>query len=336
MKKILLVSLVLLSSLCYAQTKSILFIGNSYTQCNGGLENMLKSLAASKGIEIEAEEAAIGGYSLKKHCNNQQTLDKIRSKDWDYVVLQEFSVNPAYPPEVVDTLTYPYAKILSDMIHNQSICTQLYFYMTWGRKNGYLSDTTYMPLTTFEGMQRRLAESYCEMAIDNDGSVAPVGIAWKYVRDNYPEINLYTEDNSHPSPQGTYLAACVFYASIFKASPEGAKFTYGLSENEANILQHAAAIVVLDNMEIWRLDLKPRCEEYGTGKRSAVTFSTIAVGGKLMFNKNIISDYTIYSYTGKLCKRGKVHGSTLDVSDLLSGLYLIKLGNDEAQKFIIE
>lgn len=336
MRKLFVVYFVFLSSFCFAQTKSILFIGNSYTQCNGGLENMLKSLAASKGIEIEAEASAIGGYSLHKHCNNQQTLDKIRSNYWDYVVLQEFSLYPAYPPEVVDTLTYPYAKILSDMVHDQSICTQIYFYMTWGRKNGYLSDTTYMPLTTFDGMQRRLAESYCEMAVDNDGSVAPVGVAWKYVRDNYPEINLFTEDNSHPSPQGTYLAACVFYASIFKTSPEGATFTYGLSIEEANILQRVAAIVVLKNMDVWRLDLKPVCGESVTRKRSVVSFSTIATGGKLMFNQNIISDYTIYSYTGKLCKQGKLHGSYIDVSDLASGLYLIRLGNEEAQKFVVE
>ena len=336
MKNLLLAALVLLSSFCFAQTKSILFVGNSYTQCNGGLENMLKSLAASKGIEIEAEASAIGGYSLQKHCSNQQTLDKIRSKAWDYVVLQEFSLYPSYPPEVVDTITYPYAKILSNMVHDKSVCTQLYFYMTWGRKNGYLSDTTYMPLTSFDGMQRRLAESYCEMAVDNDGSVAPVGMAWKYVRDNYPEINLYTEDNSHPSPQGTYLAACVFYASIFNSSPEGASFTYGLDIGEANILQRVAAVVVLKNMEEWRLDLKPRCEEYGTGKRSIVSFSTIATDGKLMFNKNIISDYTIYSCTGRLCKQSRLLGSCIDVSDLSSGLYLIRLGNDEAKKFVIE
>lgn len=337
MKRICLSVLALLICIsAFSQTKSILFVGNSYTQCNDGLENMLKSLALSKGIVIEAESSAIGGYSLQKHCNNQQTLDKIRSRDWDYVVLQEFSLNPCYPPEVVDTLTYPYAKILSDMVYDKNYCTQLMFYMTWGRRDGYTYDTTYLPLCTYNGMQRRLAESYCEMAADNDGAVAPVGMAWKYVRDNYPEINLYTEDKSHPSPQGTYLAACVFYASIFKESPEGATFTYGLSADEARILQQTAALVVFRNMTEWRLDQKPRCEEYGNGTRSSVSFATIAVDGQLVLNKNIISDYTIYSYTGKLCKQGRLLGSTIDVSDLTSGLYLIRIGNDEAQKFIVE
>jgi len=320
----------------FAQTKSILFVGNSYTHCNDGVDKMLVSLAASKGIEIYAESSAIGGYSLQRHCSNQQTLSKIKSKAWDYVVLQELSTNPCYPPEVVDTLTYPYAKILSDMVHDNNYCTQLMFYMTWGRKNGYISDTTYMPLTTFNGMQKRLAESYCEMAADNDGAVAPVGMAWKYVRDNYPEINLYTEDKSHPSPQGTYLAACVFYASIFKESPEGASYTYGLPQSEAAILQQAASVVVFRSMAEWRLDQKPRCEEYANGKRNRASFANIVIDGKLQFDRNIIVDYSIYTYTGRLCKQGTLHGDSIDVSDFRSGLYLIKLADGETQKFVVE
>lgn len=333
MRKLFLSILMMLISLCgFAQTKNILFVGNSYTQCNGGLEKMLMSLAASKGIEIYAESSAIGGYSLQRHCDNQQTLDKIKSKAWDYVVLQELSLNPCYPPEVVDTLTYPYAKILSDMVYDNSVCTELMFYMTWGRKTGYTSDTTYMPLTTFDGMQQRLAESYCEMAVDNDGSVAPVGMAFKYVNDNYPEINLYVEDNSHPSPQGTYLAACVFYASIFKDSPQGASFTYGLGQAEAAILQQVASIVVFDNMDEWRLNLRPRCEDFA--KKSFLTLRY--ADGMLIFSKNMIADYSIFTYTGRMCKFGTFSGNTIDVSELNPGLYLIRIGDEWTYKFVVE
>ena len=30
----------------------------------------------------------------------------------------------------------------------------------------------------------------------------------------YPEIRLLTDDDKHPSPNGTYLAACAIYASL--------------------------------------------------------------------------------------------------------------------------
>jgi hypothetical protein len=51
--------------------------------------------------------------------------------------------------------------------------------------------------------------------------VAPVGIAWADVASKEPSIDLYYKDGAHPSPAGTYLNACVFYATIFGRSPVG-------------------------------------------------------------------------------------------------------------------
>ncbi len=289
---------------------------------------MLKSLAASKGFEIDADASAIGGYSLQRHCENQQTINKIKSRLWDYVVLQELSLNPCYPPEVVDTLTYPYAKILSDIVYDNSECTNLMFYMTWGRQNGYTNDTTYLPLCTFDGMQQRLCESYCEMAEDNSAWVAPVGMAFKYMKENYPKINLYTEDKSHPSPEGTYLAACVFYAAILKNTPEGADFYYTLTPEVAMLLQHVANTVVFGDYEKWRLNISNGCIRYDDLKRNILNFNNIVTDGKLMFMYSLIADYKIYSSVGHLCQQGKLVGSEIDVSNLHSGLYLLVIEDE--------
>jgi len=86
-----------------------------------------------------------------------------------------------------------------------------------------------------------------------NGSVSPVGVAWKYVRDNHPAIVLYAGDGSHPSYEGTYLAACTFYASVFRKSPVGAPFIGSLSAQVAADLQNAAAITVLDSLDQWSL-----------------------------------------------------------------------------------
>jgi hypothetical protein len=48
-----------------------------------------------------------------------------------------------------------------------------------------------------------------------------VGFAWLQVRRQYPQQNPWQADGSHPSLQGIYLAACVFYSVIFKQSPGG-------------------------------------------------------------------------------------------------------------------
>ena len=37
----------------------------------------------------------------------------------------------------------------------------------------------------------------------------------------YPEINLYHSDGKHPSLAGTYLAASVFFATLYNKSPVG-------------------------------------------------------------------------------------------------------------------
>ena len=67
-------------------------------------------------------------------------------------------------------------------------------------------------------------------------------------------INLYRNDNSHPSERGTYLTACTFYATIFKKSPIGASFRPpGMSQSAATFLQTIAHDVVLDSLATWNI-----------------------------------------------------------------------------------
>ena len=55
---------------------------------------------------------------------------------------------------------------------------------------------------------------------------------------------LWVDDGVHPTPAGTYLAACVFYATIFHADPRGLAFTDGLATEDAHLLQEMAARAV--------------------------------------------------------------------------------------------
>ena len=91
------------------------------------------------------------------------------------------------------------------------------------------------------------------MSIDNQCSVSPVGAAWKYVRDQYPSISLYSSDGSHPSIYGSYLAACVHYSSIYKKSAVGSSYCSSISCSDALLLQEAAALIVLDSLDNWRI-----------------------------------------------------------------------------------
>lgn len=247
--KLTLLFLIPLSTL--AQSKSVLFIGNSYTGVNN-LPVMTKDLALSLNDTLIIDSNTPGGTTFNSHSNNATSLSKIGQGTWDYVVLQAQSQEPSFPPTQVAAQTYPYAEILVDAILAANECTIPLFYMTWGRKNGDAGNCAgYPTICTYDGMQGRLRESYLEMALDNQAEVSPVGAAWKYVRDNHPTINLYSADESHPSVAGSYLAACVHYASIYKKSPIGATYTSSLANGDATILQNAAKLIVIDSLEKW-------------------------------------------------------------------------------------
>ncbi len=233
----------------------VLFIGNSYTGANS-LPNKVKFLAESFGKVIITESLTPGGYTLMAHAQDQQTYDMINFDQWDFVVIQAQSQEPSFPPWQVSSQTYPYAEVLCDSIITANECSEPVFFMTWGRKNGdTINGQTYPVIATYEGMQLRLRQSYLEMAYNNDATCAPVGAAWQWVRNNYPSIELYESDESHPSIYGTYLAACVFFATFYAESPLGGSyFPSPISQTDATILQTAAQNIVIDSLDVWRIN----------------------------------------------------------------------------------
>ncbi|OSZ78391.1 hypothetical protein CAP35_09065 [Chitinophagaceae bacterium IBVUCB1] len=252
-KSTLILLFIILPILAIATTRKVLFIGNSYVFTNN-MPLVLQQLATSLGDTLIYEESVPGGFTFQGHSTDANTLAKIKAQQWDIVVLQEQSQRPAFSPGQVATDVYPFARKLDSLVRDNKACTETMFFMTWGRKNGDASNcASYPPICTYEGMQQRLRESYLQMAQDNNAIVSPVGAAWKQVRDSFSSIDLYSPDESHPSVSGTYLAACVFYASIFHKNPIASTFNNGLPATDANNLKRIAGKVVLDSFSKWNM-----------------------------------------------------------------------------------
>ena len=234
--------------------KEVLFIGNSYTYVND-LPNLIEEIALSFGDTLVHDSSTPGGSSFSAHSTNTQTLNKINQQQWDYVVLQAQSQEPSFPPFQVASDTYPYAEILVDSILANSSCTEPLFFMTWGRKYGDQSNCQfYPPVCTYLGMQQRLRESYLDMTFTHNTSCSPVGMAWKKSIAIDSTLNLYSSDNSHPSIYGSYLAACTFYASIFKKSAVGSSFwPNAIDSVTAYSLQQIGSSTVLDSLVVWNI-----------------------------------------------------------------------------------
>ncbi len=259
--------------------KKVLFIGNSYTYVNN-LPQLLSDLASSANDSVSFDSNTPGGSNFQSHTVNSTTMQKISSQNWDYVVLQAQSQEPAADPTTVQNNTYPFAKILNDSIKSNNFCTETVFYMTWGRKNGDAAVCpTYTPVCTFDGMQNRLRSSYLEMADSNLATTAPVGMAFKYCRQQFPSIDLYQPDESHPSLEGSYLAACVFYSVLFQKSPIGLSFISTLTSTDATSLQNIAHQTVFDSLALWRIN----------ANHSDPIFTYSQLGLNYQFNSNTSS-----------------------------------------------
>ncbi len=236
-----------------ADHKKALFIGNSYT-FYGNMPQMIADIATSLGDTLTHDSSTPGGYNAQQHTTNATTINKIGQGGWDYVSIQCQSQEPSFSPGQVASNTYPFVKQLDSMIQANNTCAETLMFMTWGRKNGDASNcAVYPPICTYDGMQQRLRDSYLLFANDFGTSVAPVGAAWKKMRDLHPTIDLYNPDESHPSVNGTYLAACVFYCTMFKKSCVGSMFLPGgVGNGDAFIMQQIASTVVLDSLENWQ------------------------------------------------------------------------------------
>lgn len=277
-----------------AQTKRVLFLGNSYTSVND-LPNTFRQLALSGGDTVFVDSNAPGGYTFQGHTTNTTSLSKIAQGNWDYVVLQEQSQMPSFPPAQVQQDTYPYAAELDSLIHLADSCAQTVFYMTWGRKNGDASNcASYPQICTFWGMQARLRQSYVEMADLNHATVAPAGEAWKKSRLTDSLINLWSADNSHPSMEGTYLTACVFYATLYQKTPVGLTYISSLNSTTAAFLQGIAEQVVFDSLDTWNVGIDYPLADFSYQQTSATAVSFMDESGNAQ-NANWIIDGQNYS-----------------------------------------
>lgn len=195
-----------------AQRLRVLFIGNSYTYFNN-LPEMLATLAQSAphARTLDTAIVAKGAATLQQLWTEGEAVAAIRNGSWDYVVLQEQSTLGA---TLIDGQTainapqffYTYARLFDREITAQGGKTV--FLLTWARKRALAH-------------QAALTSAYMRIAQELHAVVVPVGMAWQKLREAKPDLELYAKDGSHPSPLGSYVAACLFYATLFGESPEG-------------------------------------------------------------------------------------------------------------------
>src|SRR5258707_12465541 len=226
---------------------SAIFIGNSFFYYNNSLHNHFTSLlrSADANAKFRATSATISGSGADWHdvesyfrpnaigtysfdANNNVVFNKL-DKLFDLAIMMDCSQCPIHPQ--LKTVFRDFAKKNADTVRKHG--AKPVFFMSWAYADA-------------PEMTAQLAEAYTQAGNDNDVFVIPAGLAFARSVAQRPDLNLYVADKRHPSMAGTYLAANTVYASLFKKSPVGLKYTAGLDEATAKFLQTAAWETVRD------------------------------------------------------------------------------------------
>lgn len=201
---------------------SVLFVGNSFTYWNGGVDSHVEALRVEAGgITFQTTEMTLGGASLEVMWEDTDVVTRIAQGGFDVVVLQEDI------PETTVASFHEYARRFDREIRDSGATPVLFMAWDYERLN-WIS----MP---------EISAAHWTIADELSIPVAPVGLAWKRSAEQRPTLNMYDNDDEHPSIEGTYLAATTIYSVLFDENPAG--LTYrpnGVSQDEAAFIQGIA------------------------------------------------------------------------------------------------
>ena len=207
----------------------VLFVGNSqmYT-CD--LPRMVQELAESAPAghpRIEVGRGILGGRGLQGYWEAGDATNlprgRIAAGGWDYVVLQE-----AY--DIWDEPFEEYAAKFEGLITRSGARTILF---------ATASISSLHP----DGFTK-LNDPQVAWARARGIPCAAGGYAWLSYLGPAPTreqlLDLYAPDTKHPGPKGTYLYACLLYATLTGRNPEGLTRTFPHLQGEIMSAEEAA------------------------------------------------------------------------------------------------
>lgn len=281
---------------------NILFIGNSYTHMNN-MPSIFEKLAVKAGKNVYVEKNTRSGASFKVHSEREDMYEAIKSKKWDYVILQGYSREFAHTPQHIDTATMPYLIKITDSIYANNPCTNILLYMTWGYDNGFSENPA---LDTYTKMADSIARGYQYVSDIFNLPIVPVGKVWKQVREK-GIINLYAQDKAHPNINGSYLIATTFYEAIFNESTEKI-FTSTIKSDYARIIKRETNVYLTKWRSQYRLndnrfELKPYIT--AKGEYTLEVTSAFSCAQSIRWDFGDGNNSTKFNGTHKYAKPGK-------------------------------
>lgn len=211
-----------------AEPVNLLWYGNSFTNatCCGGtrpVPAIFNDVAIAAGQPApNSVNRSSDGQSLQWHLTNNTSAINTAiaaDKNWDYVVLQDFSTMPTHVGNLAQHLSSSLGLYQAVAARSPDVTPVLY--ETWARGPGHSFYTGGSP--AFPGgpaqMQQELRDGYNAAQANINASagsgtalVAPVGDAFEEM--NFA-LNLYAGDIYHAQNRGSLLATLVLYGTVY-------------------------------------------------------------------------------------------------------------------------
>lgn len=211
--------------------QSILFVGNSFTFYNNSIYSHLRKFLFAEDPatrqEIFLKSMTISGAVLADHRGGLQQM--LESRPWEVIVLQGHSreaIDPTLAPAF-----QPVVHEFSEKIRSKG--AEPVLFMTWAYADR-------------PDMTDKLVRAYTRLGEASGIRVIPVGLAFAQARKQINDVRLHDADNVHPSLEGTYLAAAVFYSALYGKSPLELGYEAGMDGTLARQLRGVAWKTVSD------------------------------------------------------------------------------------------
>ena len=216
--------------------KNILFVGNSYFYYNDSLHNHVRRMVDAAGILTEKQmhykSATIGGAPLaEQDVKGLLTPGRLGKEPFQVVILQGNS-GAALSDKRRQSFHDKVVEFNAD-IQKAGAKTALYMTHAYVAPNKNASPD----------MIRKVEDLYVSVGNEVGALVIPVGLAFEESYRRRPDFRLHKDyDGSHPNMNGTYLAACVVFASLYGKSPVGNSYDYfgAVDKASAAYLQQVA------------------------------------------------------------------------------------------------
>ena len=176
-------------------TLRVLFVGNSFSYFYN-LPQVVNAMSEySKKVHIETRTSLVGGSDLSQHINQTngtQTINILNNQTFNYVVINHHSLATFEDSNKFFELS----KQMVELVRSKNAVPV--FMMTWAYHSNPLMIKTIE--ATYNDMGKRLG-------VD----VIPCGNLFAEVRKWRPDLEMFDDDDKHPSKHGTYLNGLTFF-----------------------------------------------------------------------------------------------------------------------------